>query len=140
MQPFIGSRIKLYRSMAGKTQERLSVELDITKQHLGLIERGEANPSLDLLKRACRVFGISPASFFLGCNCDDSECGNAAELQGEVSIDPVSSCGTWVVNLDDGRISWSDSLHRLIGESPRLKPSLKRFARPIVPTSREDFP
>jgi PAS domain S-box-containing protein len=139
MQPFIGSRIKLYRSMAGKTQEQLSVELDITKQHLGLIERGEANPSLDLLKRACRAFAISPASFFLGCSCDAGECGDSAEVQGDIPIDPVSSCGTWVVNLDDGRITWSDSLHRLMGESPRLKPSLKRFGKHVDPLYREDF-
>ena len=139
MQPFIGTRIKLYRSMAGKTQEQLSVELNVTKQHLGLIERGECNPSLDLLKRACQTFGISPANFFLGCRCDTDECDNALEVQGEISIDPVSSCGTWVVNLDDGRISWSDSLHRIIGESPRLKPSLKRFAKHIAPSFRERF-
>ena len=139
MQPFIGTRIKLYRSMAGKTQEQLSVELDVTKQHLGLIERGEGNPSLDLLKRACQAFGISPANFFLGCRCDADECDNAGEVQGDIPIDPVSSCGTWVVNLEDGRSSWSASLHRLIGESPRLKPSLKRFAKYVAPSFRESF-
>ncbi len=139
MQPFIGSRIKLYRSMAGKTQEQLSVELDVTKQHLGLIERGECNPSLDLLKRVCQVLAVSPANFFLGCTCRDDVCVNEDGISEDISIDPVTSCGTWIVNLDDSTISWSESLYRLIGESPKLKPSLKRFVRHISEPFREGF-
>jgi PAS domain S-box-containing protein len=139
MQPFIGSRIRLYRSMAGKTQEQLSVELDVTKQHLGLIERGECNPSLDLLKRVCQVLDVSPANFFLGCTCRDDVCVNEDGISEDISIDPVTSCGTWIVNLDDATISWSESLYRLIGESPKLKPSLKRFVRHISEPYRAGF-
>jgi len=106
MQPFIGSRIRFYRSIEGMTQEQLSVKLDITKQHLGLLERGECNPSLDLLKKACQTLGVSPAHFFLGCEFRDDVCVNEDDLSEEVSINPVSACGTWIVNLDDSTISW----------------------------------
>jgi PAS domain S-box-containing protein len=139
MQPFIGSRIRLYRTMAGKTQEQLSFELDVTKQHLGLIERGECNPSLDLLKRVCQVLGVLPANFFLGCTCRDDVCVNGDGISPDISIDPVSSCGTWVVDLADGTVSWSASLHRLIGEPTRFKPSAKRFAGHVAAASRAAF-
>jgi DNA-binding XRE family transcriptional regulator/PAS domain-containing protein len=139
MQPFIGSRIRLYRSMAGKTQEQLSVELDVTKQHLGLIERGECNPSLDLLKKICQALGVSPATFFLGCTCRDDVCAPVECGSEVVDIDPVSACGSWVVHLDGSGMSWSESLYRFIGDPPRLKPSLKRFARQVEARFRDDF-
>ena len=125
--------------MAGKTQERLSVDLDVTKQHLGLIERGECNPSLELLKNIFETFNISAANFFLGCSCSGGVCIEDAGLQDAVPINPVSSCGTWAVSLSDGKISWSQSLYRMLGVSPRLKPSLKRFLEHLPESRRGSF-
>ena len=139
MQPFIGSRIRQYRLMAGKTQEQLSVDLDVTKQHLGLIERGECNPSIDLLRKIFEVFNTSAANFFLGCSCNGDVCVNSSDLQEIIPINPISSCGTWAITLSDGRNSWSESFYRMIGESKRLKPTLKRFLKHIPQFYRDSF-
>ena len=139
MQPFIGSRIRQYRLMAGKTQEQLSVDLDVTKQHLGLIERGECNPSIDLLRKIFEVFNTSAANFFLGCSCNDDVCVNSSDLQEIIPINPISSCGTWAITLNDGRNSWSESFYRMIGEPKRLKPTLKRFLKHIPLLYRDSF-
>ena len=126
MQPFIGSKIKYYRTISGMTQEELSVRLDITKQHLGLIERGISNPSMDVLQKVCRALLISPASLFLGwIYSEDSWPSNNNTFNNNVH--QLNSSGVWVVNLINNDISWSKSFYKLIGESKRIIPSLNRF-------------
>jgi transcriptional regulator with XRE-family HTH domain len=47
----LGQRIRHLRRVRGDTQERLAERMDINPKYLSSIERGEENPTLDLLIR-----------------------------------------------------------------------------------------
>jgi transcriptional regulator with XRE-family HTH domain len=47
----LGQRIKHLRRVRGDTQERLAERININPKYLSSIERGEENPTLDLLIR-----------------------------------------------------------------------------------------
>ncbi len=60
----LGRQIRLCRLKVNKTQEELSSELQVSKHHLGRIERGVSFPSLELVEKICRALHVSPGQLF----------------------------------------------------------------------------
>lgn len=55
----IGKLIKELREKENKTQEQLSNELNISRSSLSNIERGNQNPSIDILIKISQIFKVS---------------------------------------------------------------------------------
>ena len=54
-----GAVVRKYRTASGLSQEALAERADIHHTHVGLIERGERNASLDVAYRVARALGLS---------------------------------------------------------------------------------
>lgn len=54
----LGRRVRMLRNLRGLTQEELGERAQLTGKFLGQIERGNANPSLELLARLARALQI----------------------------------------------------------------------------------
>jgi transcriptional regulator with XRE-family HTH domain len=54
-----GAVVRRYRKAYGLSQETLAEKADIHHTHVGLIERGERNPSLNVAHRAARTLGLT---------------------------------------------------------------------------------
>lgn len=61
----LGRRIRQLRHAAGFTQEELARRAGVDWKHLGTIERGEQNASLDLIERLIRILKIEPWELFV---------------------------------------------------------------------------
>ena len=70
----VGIHIQIARERAGYTQEKLSEMLNLSPNHLSAIERGVSGVSLDVLKRLCRLLGVSADYIIFGEEnpCDDT--------------------------------------------------------------------
>lgn len=55
----VGGRIRKTRSSFALKQKELAVQLDISSNYLGLVERGEKTPSKPLLKKIADITGVS---------------------------------------------------------------------------------
>ncbi|HEY4601879.1 MAG TPA: helix-turn-helix transcriptional regulator [Cerasibacillus sp.] len=51
------NKIKLARTEAGLTQEQLALRVKVTRQTIGLIEKGKYNPSLQLCIAIAKELG-----------------------------------------------------------------------------------
>jgi len=60
----VGANIRRIRTGAGLTQEQLAGEADIAMRHLGRIERGEGNPTTELLGKLAAILRVHPRDFF----------------------------------------------------------------------------
>lgn len=60
----VGRNIRRLRTSAGLTQEQLAGEADIAMRHLGRIERGEGNPTTELLGKLAAILKVHPKDFF----------------------------------------------------------------------------
>jgi transcriptional regulator with XRE-family HTH domain len=58
-QPALGEAVRQLREKSGKTQEALARNAGITTATLSLIERGQANPTWDTLKKITAALGSS---------------------------------------------------------------------------------
>jgi transcriptional regulator with XRE-family HTH domain len=54
-----GVVVRKHRTSNGLSQEALAEKADIHHTHVGLIERGERNPSLDVAQRVARALGMA---------------------------------------------------------------------------------
>lgn len=54
-----GKRLRFLRRSAGFTSESLAAFLGVSTPYIGLIERGERRPSLEIFVRICEFFGES---------------------------------------------------------------------------------
>lgn len=50
-------RLVMLRKNRGLSQRQVAAELGITDTHLGLLERGKSDPSVELLFRIARYYG-----------------------------------------------------------------------------------
>lgn len=57
----LGNRIKTLRKMKGWTQENLAEQAKVSIQHVGEIERGDGNPTLQSLERLSLGLGVTAA-------------------------------------------------------------------------------
>ncbi|HIZ16656.1 MAG TPA: helix-turn-helix domain-containing protein [Firmicutes bacterium] len=62
----IGSRIKLKRKAAGKTQEQLAEKLSVTVGYVSQLERGVTKISLDTLSEICYILNCDMSFFIAG--------------------------------------------------------------------------
>ena len=60
----LGLRIKHLRKIRGYTQEQLAEVVDINAKYLSSVERGEENPTLDLLLRLAGGLKVDPHELF----------------------------------------------------------------------------
>jgi transcriptional regulator with XRE-family HTH domain len=58
-QPALGEAVRQLREKRGATQEAIAREAGITTATLSLIERGQANPTWDTLKKITAALGSS---------------------------------------------------------------------------------
>ena len=68
----IGIRIMQRRKEIGLTQEQLSEQLEISKNHLSSIERGLYVPTTQLVFRICDVLGETPDYYLIGKITEDT--------------------------------------------------------------------
>lgn len=60
----VGIELRVLRIRADWSQERLAAEAKMHANRVGMIERGEANPTLGVLVRLAAALDVSPARFF----------------------------------------------------------------------------
>ncbi len=69
-QEAFGKRLKELRNIKGMTQEKLAEKVNITREHLGRLERGKYSCSIDLLIELSYTLNASTAYLLLGRNPD----------------------------------------------------------------------
>ena len=62
----LGMRIKYLRSLKKWSQEDLALEANVNKNYLSDLERGERNPTIKILEKIAKAFGISLSELFKG--------------------------------------------------------------------------
>ena len=60
----VGKRIREYRTKRGLSQEELAHRAELHTAHLGRIERGEKNPTLESIEKIINALGVSFEEFF----------------------------------------------------------------------------
>ncbi len=55
----IGENIRYLRKQRGLSQEQLALHADITPSYMGQVERGEKNPTVDVLSKIAQALGLS---------------------------------------------------------------------------------
>lgn len=63
-----GKRLRQLRKERGLSQEQVALRADITTSYYGLLERGQANPSVALLEKICAVMNIQMSDIFAETN------------------------------------------------------------------------
>jgi transcriptional regulator with XRE-family HTH domain len=53
----LGAELRKARETAGLTQEQVAAKANITREYVGLLERDEYNPTVDVLMRVCAAIG-----------------------------------------------------------------------------------
>jgi transcriptional regulator with XRE-family HTH domain len=61
----LGKAIKLIRVASGLKQKDIATKLDVTPNYISLIESGNREPSVSLLKSLANIFGVPVGLFFL---------------------------------------------------------------------------
>lgn len=61
----LGTAIKLIRTSSGLKQKEIAERLGVTSNYISLVESGNREPSVSLLKRLARVLGVPVGLFFL---------------------------------------------------------------------------
>ena len=63
-QKTLGKKIRKLRKQQGLTQEKLAEQLRISTVYVGYIEQGKGRPSLKLLMKISRKFGVKVEDLF----------------------------------------------------------------------------
>lgn len=61
----ISKNVKVFRKRKNYTQKQLADAIPITQQYVSKIEKGKAEPSLDILVSLAKVFGIEVKELFV---------------------------------------------------------------------------
>lgn len=64
IRKIFGENVKYYRKKAGLSQEQLAEKLDISPNHLSVIETGGKFVTYKLLEKMISIFDIMPAALF----------------------------------------------------------------------------
>ena len=62
----LGMRIRYLRSLKKWSQEDLALEANINKNYLSDVERGPRNPTVVIVEKIARAFGITLSELFRG--------------------------------------------------------------------------
>lgn len=60
----VGWNVRRIRVGKGVSQERLAFDAGVDRSYLGGMERGEANPTVDVLDRLAATLGVAIGEFF----------------------------------------------------------------------------
>lgn len=60
----VGTNIRRQRKARGASQEQLAADAKIAMRHLGFIERGQINASVEVIGRIADALDISPGKLF----------------------------------------------------------------------------
>lgn len=60
-----GAKLRHFRILKGISQEQLALDCDLNVNTIGMIERGQKNPTIYTLQRICDGLGITLATLFL---------------------------------------------------------------------------
>jgi transcriptional regulator with XRE-family HTH domain len=60
----VGLNVRRIRVAKGVSQERLAFDAGVDRSYLGGMERGEANPTVDVLDRLAATLDVALADFF----------------------------------------------------------------------------
>lgn len=60
-----GAKLRHFRILKGISQEQLALDCDLNINTIGMIERGQKNPTIFTLQRICDGLGITLATLFL---------------------------------------------------------------------------
>lgn len=60
----VGANIRRQRKARGASQEELAADAKIAMRHLGFIERGQINASIEVIGRIADALDISPGKLF----------------------------------------------------------------------------
>jgi len=60
-QKIIAENIRGFRLKNGFSQEKLAILAEISLEHVGLIERGQTNPSVAVIFKISEALGIEPS-------------------------------------------------------------------------------
>ena len=101
----LGNRIKTLRKLRGWTQENLAEQAKVSVQHVGEIERGDGNPTLQSLERLSKGLGVT-VSQLLAVEEPEQE----RELLQEQVIDVVKEMPTTELKLLQSVINLSKRL------------------------------
>jgi transcriptional regulator with XRE-family HTH domain len=58
-----GTVLRIARTQAGLTQEKLGFEAGIQRKYVSELELGQKSPSLDTVLKICRAVGVPPGAF-----------------------------------------------------------------------------
>ena len=61
----LGTAIKLIRTSSGLKQKDVATKLGVTSNYVSLLESGNREPSVSLLKKMATIFGVPVGLFFL---------------------------------------------------------------------------
>ena len=59
-----GAKLRHFRLRKGISQEQLALECELNVNTIGMIERGQKNPTVFTLQRICDGLGMTLAEFF----------------------------------------------------------------------------
>jgi transcriptional regulator with XRE-family HTH domain len=62
----LGKRLRVRRLSLGLSQEALAEKCGLHRTYLGGLERGERNPTLDIIERVAHALGIRPGKLLDG--------------------------------------------------------------------------
>lgn len=140
LEKTFGERVRLFRALKNLTQGQLADMLDISRHHMGCLERGESGPSFGLIRKLCTLLQVHPASLFLS---SDQEPEYPEESQVDTSplqqIPFMSGHGTWNISIPNGPETWSRELWQTLGYSTSREPSLGLFLKHVHQESRQAF-
>jgi transcriptional regulator with XRE-family HTH domain len=68
LRPALGARLKDLRTRAGISQEELASRAGMHWTYLSDLERGRQTPTLDMVNRLARAFGVTLAELFSPLN------------------------------------------------------------------------
>jgi transcriptional regulator with XRE-family HTH domain len=61
----LGTAIKLIRTSSGLKQKDVAIRLGVTSNYISLVESGNREPSVSLLKKLATIFDVPVGLFFL---------------------------------------------------------------------------
>lgn len=61
----IGKRVRVIRRQVGLTQSQLAEKADFSDNYIGLIERGEGQPTIQAINQIANALGVSLGELFL---------------------------------------------------------------------------
>ena len=64
-----GAKLRHFRLLKGISQEQLALDCDLNVNTIGMIERGQKNPTIYTLQRICDGLGITLAAPWPPCFC-----------------------------------------------------------------------